>query len=501
MGHLYRNRRDGTFEDVTAKSGIVQTGWGQAACSGDYDNDGADDLFVTVVGTEPSLPQPGRRHVRRRDRSAPGSRRRRRAGARAAPSSTTTATAGSISSPRTTSISTSPPRRCPESGLCRYKGHSGRVRPARTHRRQERPLPKRRQWHVRGRLRSIGHHARQRHLRPRRQHARFQRRRVGRFVRGERLEPERAVREQQGRHVQGRRRRSRLRLQPGRQAAGGHGRRRRRLRPQRHSRPLQDQLRGRHLDAVRERRQGLLRGSDLRRLASGSTPAGSDGASPSSISTTTAGWTSSSSTATSIRRSNGSRRKPATNNGRSSIATSETDASRMSSERLGPPVTTPAAGRGAAFADLDNDGDIDVVVNNVHAAPDLFRLDAPPDAHWLTLKLVGTRSNRSAIGARVRLVACGRRAGPGGPRRRQLLLAERPAARISGSVEIDDDRARGGALAERARGAVDRARCPMQIVTLTEGSGTAMPPGQVMRRAGTSTDRVVPRCGSSASGS
>jgi hypothetical protein len=71
---------------------------------------------------------------------------------------------------------------------------------------------------------------------------------------------------------------------------------------------------------------------------------------------------------------------------------------------LGPPVTTPKAGRGAAFADLDNDGDLDVVVNNVHDTPDLFTLDSPVDAHWLILKLVGTRSNRSAIGARVRLV-------------------------------------------------------------------------------------------------
>ena len=76
---------------------------------------------------------------------------------------------------------------------------------------------------------------------------------------------------------------------------------------------------------------------------------------------------------------------------------------------LGPPVTTPKAGRGAAFADLDNDGDLDIVVNNVHDTPDLFTLDSPAAAHWLVVKLVGTRSNRSAIGARVRLVtAAGR---------------------------------------------------------------------------------------------
>ena len=71
-------------------------------------------------------------------------------------------------------------------------------------------------------------------------------------------------------------------------------------------------------------------------------------------------------------------------------------------ERLGAPVTTPRAGRGAAFGDYDNDGDLDVIVSNVHDRPDLFRLDAGRGSHWLLLKLVGTRSNRSAIGARVR---------------------------------------------------------------------------------------------------
>ena len=48
--HLYRNNHDGTFSDVTTKSGTGLKGWGQGVCVGDYDNDGSRDLFVTFWG-------------------------------------------------------------------------------------------------------------------------------------------------------------------------------------------------------------------------------------------------------------------------------------------------------------------------------------------------------------------------------------------------------------------------------------------------------------------
>ena len=48
--HLYKNNRDGTFTDITKKAGLVRVGWASSVTVGDYDNDGFDDLFVTYYG-------------------------------------------------------------------------------------------------------------------------------------------------------------------------------------------------------------------------------------------------------------------------------------------------------------------------------------------------------------------------------------------------------------------------------------------------------------------
>jgi len=58
---------------------------------------------------------------------------------------------------------------------------------------------------------------------------------------------------------------------------------------------------------------------------------------------------------------------------------------------------------GAAFADFNKDGRVDVVVSALNSPAKLFLNTSPGPAHWLALDLVGTRSNRSGLGARVRL--------------------------------------------------------------------------------------------------
>jgi hypothetical protein len=64
-------------------------------------------------------------------------------------------------------------------------------------------------------------------------------------------------------------------------------------------------------------------------------------------------------------------------------------------------ITERVAGRGCAFGDFDNDGDIDAVVNNINEPPQLLRCDSSHKNNWLKVKCVGTKSNRSGIGARV----------------------------------------------------------------------------------------------------
>jgi len=74
------------------------------------------------------------------------------------------------------------------------------------------------------------------------------------------------------------------------------------------------------------------------------------------------------------------------------------------SENAGPGIMTPAASRGCAFGDFDNDGDIDVVVNTVNDFPQLLRCDSTLKNNWLKIRTIGVKSNRSGIGARLRCV-------------------------------------------------------------------------------------------------
>jgi len=78
---------------------------------------------------------------------------------------------------------------------------------------------------------------------------------------------------------------------------------------------------------------------------------------------------------------------------------------RLATLQAGPYFDEKHVGRGAAFGDFDDDGDVDIVLNNKDEPAALLRNDTKNNNHWIRLNLQGTRSNRDAVGAQVEVVA------------------------------------------------------------------------------------------------
>ena len=79
------------------------------------------------------------------------------------------------------------------------------------------------------------------------------------------------------------------------------------------------------------------------------------------------------------------------------------------SAKAGPAIGAENVARGCAFGDFDNDGDVDMIVNNLDGPPTLLRNDGGNKNNSIMIKCIGTRSNRSAIGTRVKVTTRERR--------------------------------------------------------------------------------------------
>ncbi|MGF1613586.1 MAG: CRTAC1 family protein [Gammaproteobacteria bacterium] len=93
----------------------------------------------------------------------------------------------------------------------------------------------------------------------------------------------------------------------------------------------------------------------------------------------------------------------------------------------GEALATPLVARGASYADIDNDGDLDIIITQVGGQPMLLRNDQQLGHHWLRVKLVGKRANRDGIGAWVEIRAGGNhQRRPVTPSRSYLSQTEMP---------------------------------------------------------------------------
>jgi hypothetical protein len=76
-------------------------------------------------------------------------------------------------------------------------------------------------------------------------------------------------------------------------------------------------------------------------------------------------------------------------------------------KQAGPALQEARVSRGLAMSDLDNDGNVDIVIEDLDGAPMVLHNEGIPGKHWVSFELAGTKSNRLAIGARVKIVAGG----------------------------------------------------------------------------------------------
>jgi len=138
------------------------------------------------------------------------------------------------------------------------------------------------------------------------------------------------------------------------------------------------------------------------------------------------------------------------------------------SATAGPGILEKVSGRGCAFGDFDNDGDIDVLVSCVNDLPQLLRCDQSDKRNWLKVKTVGVKSNRSGIGARIYCTTQGGH--------RQMNEVRSGGSYISQNdlrVHFGLDKATSGDLEVHwPSGVVDRFRAAAnQVVTVIEGKG------------------------------
>ena len=137
-------------------------------------------------------------------------------------------------------------------------------------------------------------------------------------------------------------------------------------------------------------------------------------------------------------------------------------------DQAGPAMHELHSSRGAAFGDFDNDGDVDVLIMNMNEPPSLLRNDVGGSHHWLKVLLAGVESNRSAIGAQVI-------AAYGGRKQVQAVLAQ------SSYLSVNDRRLHFGLGPEKSAdleirwpsGRVEKLTdvAAGQLVVIREGSG------------------------------